>query len=262
MPEGHLIHRIARDHTRDFGGRVLHAESPQGRFAKEAKLINGLALTGVEAYGKHLCYRWTDGKNVHVHLGLYGKFRTFDMPAPPPQGAVRWRITGESKGFDLNGPNQCELISDDKWDAICARLGPDPLRSDGDGELAWERISKSAVPIGTLLLNQAVIAGVGNVYRSEVLFLLGIHPETSGRSIGRENFDRLWSELRRLLKIGMQYNRIIVADPADVGKTRGRMTRDERLLVYKRPRCGNCDREIVAWELGGRKAYACNGCQQ
>ncbi|MDG1895354.1 MAG: hypothetical protein P8J37_10630 [Fuerstiella sp.] len=95
------------------------------------------------------------------------------------------RVIGEKTAFDLNGPTACELLSGVKVKALRSRLGVDPLRQDADPDKAWERISGSRSPIGTLLMNQTIIAGVGNVYRSEVLHLLNIHSNTTGSGITR-----------------------------------------------------------------------------
>ena len=92
MPEGHTIHRLARDHRRDFVGQKLRVSSPQGRFTAEAKKLNGSVLNGVEAFGKHLFYEW-GRKVMHIHLGLYGKFRRHKLPVPEPRGAVRVRLS-------------------------------------------------------------------------------------------------------------------------------------------------------------------------
>ncbi len=261
MPEGHTIHRLARDQRKDFKGQKLKVSSPQGRFAAEAKQLSGRVLEAIEAHGKHLCYRWSGDHYLHIHLGLYGKFRRHASPPPEPRGQVRLRVVGKEQAFDLNGPNTCELLTRQEWSTIQNRLGPDPLRKDSDSEQAWQRIKRSRAAIGTLLLNQAVIAGVGNIYRSEVLHLLGIHPECPGQSLTREEFDTLWTTLVKLLEIGVKYNRIIVADPADVGRPRSRMNREERLLVYKKPHCGRCDEAIESWLLGSRKVFACPKCQ-
>ena len=72
MPEGHTIHRLARDHTRDLAGQPLAVSSPQGRATETAAALDGAAIERVEAYGKHLLYRWSSGDTLHVHLGLYG----------------------------------------------------------------------------------------------------------------------------------------------------------------------------------------------
>ncbi len=92
MPEGHTIHRLARDHDRDFASQKLQVSSPQGRFADGAKLLAGKKLKFVSAYGKHLCYEFTAGRLLHIHLGLYGKFRPHRVPPPEPRGAVRLRV--------------------------------------------------------------------------------------------------------------------------------------------------------------------------
>ncbi len=261
MPEGHTIHRLAQDHHRDFAGQRLRVSSPQGRFADGAKRLDGKQLQAVEAHGKHLCYVFNSRSRLHVHLGLYGKFRRHQKPAPPPVGAVRLRVVGDELAFDLNGPARCELITKAEWAQVQARLGPDPLRRDADPEQAWDRIHHSRQAIGKLLLDQSVMSGVGNVYRAEVLFLLGIHPARPGTEITRAEFDALWSKLVELLRIGVKYNRIIIADPATVGKTRSRMNRQERLLIYKHKECLKCDGPVTWWDLGARRAYACDRCQ-
>lgn len=262
MPEGHTIHRLARDHRDWFAGQKLTLLSPQGRFEEGAAKLSGRRLKDVEAHGKHLCYRWPGDRLLHIHLGLYGKFRVHPSPPPEPRGEVRLRLIGEERAFDLNGPNRCEVISAADWRALRDRLGADPLRDDADVEEAWRRIGSSRAAIGSLLLNQAVVAGVGNIYRSEVLFLLGMHPETPGRALEREEFDRMWQYLTDLMSIGMRYNRIIIATPERVGKPRGRMRRDERLLVYKREHCVDCGSKIRTWQLAARKVFACPKCQQ
>ena len=262
MPEGHTIHRVARDHQKRFAGEALSVSSPQGRFRAGARKLNDSRLERVEAYGKHLFYWWEGDQILHVHLGLYGKFRLHRAPPPQPRGAVRLRVVGADHAFDLNGPNACELITPTKRDAMAARLGADPLRKDADVERAWQRISRSRAAIGKLLLDQSVIAGVGNVYRAEALFVNKLNPEQAGNSLSRRDFDRLWSTLVEMLRIGVKYNRIITADPAAIGKPPSRLTRSERLLCYKKESCPRCRAAIRSWELGARTIYACPACQR
>jgi formamidopyrimidine-DNA glycosylase len=93
MPEGHTLHRLARQQTADLGGRVIRASSPQGRFVEGAARIDGRVLTRATAYGKHLFQHYAGLADVvHVHLGLYGKFVGGPQPAPEPRGALRLRL--------------------------------------------------------------------------------------------------------------------------------------------------------------------------
>jgi endonuclease-8 len=260
MPEGHTIHRLADDHNRDFAGQRLIVCSPQGRFASGAKTLNGRLLKSVDAHGKHLLYDW-DGRTLHVHLGLYGKFRRHKSPPPEPRGAVRLRVIGRQHCFDLNGPTACEIMTKADEQKLLSRLGVDPLRDDADPDKAWSRLHRTISPIGTVLMNQSIIAGVGNVYRSELLHLLNIHPERPANSLNRGEFDALWKLTVELLQIGKRYNRIIVADPADVGKSRSRMNSTERLLVYKKNFCSRCETPVESWKLAARTVFACPICQ-
>lgn len=260
MPEGHTIHRIARDHTKWFAGQSLAVLSPQGRFADQAKKLSGKKLISIEAFGKHLLYNWTDGLRMHIHLGLYGKYRIHKNPAPEPRGAVRIRAIGAERTFDLNGPNQCELISKTDYETLRGRIGQDPLRDDADPEKIWERIRKSRSTIGQLLLNQSLFAGIGNIYRTEILFLLSIHPERLGKEISREEFDAIWDCCVRLLQTGMKYNRIITVEHPVAALTR--LKRGQRFNIYKTPQCPRCNSDIYYWELGARTVYACEECQK
>lgn len=261
MPEGHTIHWIARKHRSLFVKQAMRLSSPQGRFKKEAKRLDRGVLQDVTAHGKHLFYHWTARKIVHIHLGLYGKFRIHRNPPPEPRGAVRVRMIGLTHSFDLNGPACCELIDAKQFCAIKDRLGQDPLSDDACPEKLWRRMNCSRAPIGTLLLNQSVIAGVGNIYRSEILFLLGIHPETPARELSREQFECLWELTVDLLKTGLKYNRIITVDRELFDKPLSRLNASERLYVYKRRSCRNCGSVIQDWLLGNRRIYACNKCQ-
>ena len=261
MPEGHTIHRISRDHNQYFAGQKVLVSSPQGRFQDEADSLCGHKMLDVEAHGKHLFYRWSRNRYVHIHLGLYGKFRLHKNPPPEPRGAVRIRLVGKEKSFDLNGPNRCELLDKAGYQKIRNRLGPDPLRDDAEPEIVWERIRKSRAAIGSLLLNQSVIAGVGNVYRAEILFLLGIHPERKGCDLTREEFDAVWELTAELLNIGVKYNRIITVDRSKAGKPLSRLKNRERLVCYKKQNCSQCQHPIRKWDLANRSMFACDQCQ-
>jgi len=269
MPEGHTVHRMAKDHAKAFAGQTILVSSPQGRFEKEARLLNKKMLVGVEAHGKHLFYQWANPKAkrpritvMHVHLGLYGKFRLHKNPPPEPRGAVRVRLIGDDHAIDLNGPTRCEILDKTQLQTLKNRLGQDPLRADADPNIAWQRIEKTKKALGSVLLDQSIIAGIGNIYRAEILFLLGIDPERPSRELKRSQFDELWQLTSDLLKIGLKYNRIITVPADQVSKPPSRLKRDERVLVYKKTKCGRCGTRIRKFDLGARTMYACRKCQK
>ena len=168
------------------------------------------AVHRASVWGKHLFHHYDGGPIVHVHLGLYGTFTEALVPMALPVGQVRMRVVGAEYGTDLRGPTACEVLDEAQVSAIVARLGPDPLRRDADPELAWERIVKSRKSIGALLMDQRVIAGIGNVYRSELLFRHHIDPYRPGRDISAAEFAEAWTDLVALMKVGVRRGKIVV----------------------------------------------------
>lgn len=267
MPEGHALHRLARLHQQRYAGAPVMMSSPQGRFAAEAALLTGRTMTSAEAYGKHLFHNYGPQGTVHVHLGLYGAFSEFELPEPDPVGQVRMRLIGRTHGTDLRGPNRCELLTSDEADAVKERLGPDPLRQDARPELAWERISRSRRSIATLLLDQSVIAGAGNVYRAEVLFRNGIAPMLPGRALDYSLWTNLWADLVQLMRDGVRTGRIDTVADEHLPEVTGRAPRQDRhggeVYVYRRSGqpCLVCATPVEQEVLAGRNLYWCPACQ-
>ncbi|MCZ7414222.1 MULTISPECIES: Fpg/Nei family DNA glycosylase [unclassified Streptomyces] len=272
MPEGHTIHRLAADYRDRFAGRAVRASSPQGTFARSAALLDGHPLRSADATGKHLFLGFGPGLGwVHVHLGLFGKV-FFGFPgdpagtAPPP--TVRLRLADEAAYADLRGPTRCELITDAEKAAVVARLGPDPLRADADPERAWARITRSRTAIATLLLDQKIVAGVGNVYRAEVLFRHGVHPYLPGRELTPALWRRLWDDLVGLMPEGVRTNRIDTVRPEHTPEAMGRPPRVDdhggEVYVYRRAAlpCHVCAAPVRTAELAGRNLFWCPGCQK
>ncbi len=259
MPEGHTIHRIARDHGRLLRGKPIQVTSPQGRFASDAARIDGATLERLEAYGKHLFYWWSTGDIGHVHLGLFGKFQIHSgTGAPAPRGAVRMRLATDDVTIDLAGPTLCSVESIEHRDAVVSRLGPDPLRRDADPNRAIERMARSNKAMGALLLDQAVMAGIGNVYRAEVLFAHGIHPERPGKHCSPAELDGVWQTATKMLRAGVKANRIVTVDRRDLDLPRNRpIPRAEATYVYKRDRCLKCGTAIGVVEVANRTCYYC-----
>ncbi len=256
MPEGHTLHRAALDQRPMLVGQHLDVSSPQGRFMEGAERLDGRICTGIEAYGKHLLYCF-DAEALHIHLGLFGVFKFQKCPAAEPKGAVRVRLMSKSHCVDINGPNCCEVLDMPARAALIGRIGPDVLRSDADPERAWVRISKSKAPIGLLLMDQSVISGIGNIYRSEILWRQKVSPVTPGNAISREIFDRLWADSVHLLKIGVKANSIITVD----GVKKARSRYGERVNIFNKPHCPACASQIRRLEMAGRRAFICDTCQ-
>jgi endonuclease VIII len=266
VPEGHTIHRIARDHGGLLTGRTIRVSSPQGRFARDAAHVDRASLERIQAYGKHLFYEWSTGEVGHVHLGLFGKFRVQETDrSPEPIGEVRMRLQIEPDAsrdryltIDLSGPTACSIDPPSVRREILARLGPDPIRRGSKPDRMVEKISRSSRGIGDLLMDQSVVAGIGNVYRAEALFVAGIHPLRRGADCDPAELDALWAIAQGMLRQGVADGRIVTVDRAELGiGPRTRIPRGEATYAYKRDRCLRCGDEIRRIEIAHRTCYFC-----
>ena len=272
MPEGHTLRRLADDLTAAFAGRSVGVSSPQGRFAAEASVLDGTELVAAESAGKHLFVELAGERVIHVHLGLIGGFRIGTGPAPAPVGQVRLRLTATGDGrdpayADLRGATRCALVTPAQREAVISRLGPDPLRPDADPGRAWARIGRSARPVGDLLMDQEVVAGVGNVYRAEVLFRHRIHPLRPGRTLRRGQFQAMWDDLVALMAEGVVVNRIDTVREEHTPEAMGRDPRRDdhggEVYVYRRngQPCHVCGSTVRTEVLAGRNVFWCPRCQ-
>ena len=220
-------------------------------------MIDGEQLVRSEAWGKYLFVQLTGGQILHVHLGLIGKFRPVLDIDVAPRDTIRLRLANDGGCWDLTGPTRCELVTPAERRTIVAQLGPDPLRRTPDAEAVRHSLARSNKPIGAVLLDQRVIAGIGNVYRAEILFVCGIRPTRAASALDPHEVDQLWTETVRLMRIGLKMGAIVTTDPAEIGRSRGRMRNDDRLYVYHREHCRRCGTELVTVEIGGRPISYC-----
>ncbi len=332
MPEGHSVHRIARQFARNFVGRPVSASSPQGRFAEGAAVLDGREMLQAKAVGKQMFLEFEGDMWLRVHLGLYGAWdfsgeilvdptiasangrmgqtnqrgTDIDQPIfdeagenslssigaprrarvhvrmseqtsglgdegdqwpPPVVGQVRVRLLTEITCADLRGPTACALQTPDEMLATIAKLGPDPLVGDpAEGEERFVTVvRRKATPIALLLMDQAVVSGIGNVYRAEMLYRARLNPHTPGRDVPEEIVRELWRDWVRLLAVGVDTGQMMTMDDLSDDEYRAAMaSRDDRHWVYHRAGlpCRVCGTEIALEDIGARKLYWCPSCQR
>jgi len=288
MPEGHTTHALATRLNHAFAGSPVGVSSPQGKFAGGAGWLDGLALVDASAWGKHLFVEFERERWLNVHLGLIGKFSVTPRLAGqsgrqvPVVGQVRLRLLNAAWVGDLRGPTVCAVVDAGKVDQIQARLGPDPLRPDADPDLALGRISRSARPIAELLMDQGVLAGVGNVYRCEVLFRHRVDPFRPGREIRPATWQAIWDDLVALMPLGVAFGQVLtmedqvtealaeVADGSAAAHTEvvtGAGPGDHferRFYLYRRTGepCRVCGSRVRTQLVAGRNLFWCGRCQR
>jgi endonuclease-8 len=171
---------------------------------------------------------------------------------------------------DLRGPNLCAVVTPEQVQAVTSRLGPDPLRPDADPELAWRKVSRSGRTIAELLMDQAVVAGVGNVYRCEVLFRQRVDPFRPGREVRRRTWDAVWADLVDLMPLGVATGRIVtvaeqvVQVKADLARGELDPLEQRTSFVYRRAGepCRVCGSRVRTRVVAGRNLFWCGRCQR
>ena len=205
-----------------------------------------------------------DGRRLSSAEGAY---RNLSDPFPPePVGAVRLRLFTDTTCADLRGPTACDLLAPDEVAAVIAKLGPDPAR---DSSKAAETrfvatVTAKPTPIGQLLMDQSVVAGIGNVYRAEMLFRAGIDPYRPGRLVTTDEARALWRDWVKLLAVGIETGQMMTRDGLRGKAWRDAMAhRDDRHWVYKREGlpCRRCGTAIRLDVMATRKLYWCPQCQ-
>lgn len=264
MPEGHSIRHLANLSDKAFKNKKVTATSPQGRFAEEAAVINQKEMTGAGAHGKHLFLRFGDEHVVHVHLGLYGWLHFHKGQAGRAKDTTRLRLEVEDFYADLIAPTACELLLPDGVEKILHRLGPDPIHEQANPEQAWNKIKKSSKSIAALLMDQSVIAGIGNVYRAELLFRSNTSPFIPGSQINKEKFESIWKDSVELLKLGAVDGKIRTVKTEHMSDEEIKVHGcSQNSYVYKQTggSCRICG-DIVKQEThAGRELYWCPTCQ-
>ena len=276
MPEGHVIHRLADEFTRIFGTQRLHITSPQGRFATEAALVDGSRLERAEAFGKHLFLHFdaaSDEHIVYIHLGLIGHLRFEDRENV--WGQIRLRIealaddstSSHHLAANLRGPQWCRLITDEEYAIAVGKIGEDPIRDDADPKQVWTKVQRSKRSIGSLLMDQKLFAGVGNIYRAEVLFRHQQSPFTPGNAIDRSVFFAMWEDLVALMRQGVVDGEINTVRDEHTPEVMHRPARDDEhggeVYVYRRAGddCYVCGSDIAMKAYEGRNLFWCPTCQ-
>lgn len=267
MPEGHTVHRVAAQINQYFAGKKPTLDSPQGRFARESALLSGRKLLQADAFGKQLLVDYGNLGLIRVHLGIYGKWQ-FKRVQPganglTPIGQVRLRLLAEDRLAELRGPTVCELITREQSELLLARLGPDPLRADLDGSQEQrfvDRVVRSNLGIARLLMDQSVIAGVGNVYRAELLFRAQLNPDVPGKQLPQELLRTIWRDAVQLLAAGRKTGVMVTRDDL-LGKV---VPVADRNFVYRRAGegCRVCGSKVQMRLEVGRKLYWCATCQR
>jgi endonuclease-8 len=185
------------------------------------------------------------------------------MPYPEVKGILRMRWSTATDWLELRGPTDCSVYTDEQWQAVEDRLGADPLAPDADPSAAFAYVAKAKTSIGALLMDQTIFAGIGNIYRAELLYRAKQSPFTPGKDVPQKTLKAIWRDAVKLMPDGMVDRRIVTTRANDRPHPRGKAQRDEVHYVYRRhgKPCFVCGTTIRRVDMAGRTLYWCPTCQ-
>lgn len=268
MPEGHISHRNAERFTAALAGRALtrvEAPEPRLRAQRLPERLAGDRITGAEAVGKHHLLRFASGRVLHSHLMMSGVWRLGRSTRPPAPGGLFLALWTEDHVASLYRCPQVRLLEPvDPLPRGVTTTGPDLLDHAVDPGAAAAAALARLEPtreVGDALMDQRVVAGIGNVYKSETCFLAGIDPWRGVGTLSPDEAHSLGATAARLLADGVR----------DAGAIRtyrppgGRPFSRERTWVYNRRGrpCRRCGTPVRSRGQGdaNRTTYWCPACQ-
>ena len=265
VPEGDTIHRMAASLRPRLLGRAVRRLYLRERGDVPEAL--GREVRSVEARGKHLLIGLEGELNLRVHQGMNGRMRHYAASAAPAGGALPLLIATAQDAFAFPRASQVELFRGKPERSLAlARLGPDLLSEAVDLEAVVARASAPrnfGREVGEVLLDQRVAAGIGNVYKSEALFLCEQSPFVPIGSMDRQALQRLDTKAATLMRANIARDRRVTVKLAEL---RDRPAAPPELWVYRRggEPCLKCGTPIAMRRQGeaARSTYFCPRCQK
>ena len=248
------------------------------------KALQGRTVQGIDRLGKYLLLRLDDGNSFVIHLGMTGQLFSAMATSPrllsatarsslPPEEQLRFKPDPHTHmvfSFDDEGPDvyfrdvrkfgKLFLLAQDEVHPRLERLGLDALEVTGEHLFSSSR--KRKTPIKALLLDQAVVAGVGNIYADEALFLSGVRPGRRAARITRAESKRLSDAIRQVLQRSIETGGSSISDYVAPDGQDGAYQDERHVYARKGEPCKRCGAAIVRRVVAQRSAHYCPQCQK
>lgn len=228
------------------------------------EMIRGRAILGVNRRGKFLLFDLSGGYRLVVHLRMSGQlvYETAAGPLPRHTHLVFHLDRGRLRLTDLRQFGRVWLVPAAAVQVKeLGKLGPEPLSSAFTEEYFLARLQKSRRRIKALLLDQEVVAGIGNIYADEALYVAGVHPARRASDLSVREGKALYRAIQNVLQEGIAHRGTSIRDYVDAGGEEG--SHQHFLKVHNRAgrSCPECGTKIEKVKLGGRGTYFCPRCQ-
>ena len=275
MPELPEVETIRAQLAERITGRTIRSmEIADAKFAEPAEpgeliaAVRGRRIADVARRGKYLVWELDDGTALALHLRMTGRLHW--RPGPPADEPRFLRASfalddGATMTFaDMRRFGRAWVLPSDPAEREAywrGRLGPEPLARSFTGRDFAEAIAGRTGPIKAVILNQAVVAGVGNMYADEALFQARIHPERPASSLSEDEARALHRAIRDRLRVAIAHGGASIDDYRDGLGNRGQMQEQLRVHLHAGEPCPRCGTTIAKTRVAQRGTYLCSSCQ-
>jgi formamidopyrimidine-DNA glycosylase len=240
--------------------QVLEETTPQ----ELNRHLLGQPMTQVSRRGKYILIRFANGCTLTTHLRMTGRYLLFDTPRPPdPYTKLCFNLSQHKQlqYQDKRSLGKIRLYRPGERPAVLEALGVEPLENEFTLNYLSQRLRRHKKQIKPLLLEQKLIAGIGNIYASEILFAARISPLRRADELNRAEIKRLHQAVRRILSLAIASQGTHISDYVNAEGKPGNFA--EMLKVYGRggEECGRCGDTVLRIVQQQRSSYYCPGCQ-
>jgi len=225
--------------------------------------IQGCTVEAIHRRAKYLVFSLSQGETLIVHLKMSGHLAVVDknIPADKHVHTIFELDNGQELRFrDTRKFGRVYLVNDP--DQILGKLGPEPLEANFTPEVLQERLNGRTRAIKPLLLDQQLIAGVGNIYADEALFYARLRPTRPANTLSQHEFKALHGAIQKVLQLGIEREGASINLYVKPDGSKGDM--QNAVAVFRRTGdpCYECGRPIERIVLGGRSTHFCSHCQK
>jgi formamidopyrimidine-DNA glycosylase len=226
--------------------------------------IAGQRIVSVGRRAKFLVLGMASGDSLLIHLRMTGRLsiEPGGDSAPEDPYVRAWLDLADGRRLIFSDPRKFGRIwLVDDASSVLGGLGPEPLGPDFTPEILAERLRRRRVAIKSLLLNQTVVAGLGNIYADESLFLAGIHPLRPAANLTGDEIQRLWAAIRQVLGEAVSERGTTLRDYRPPNGGKGHYQEVRRVYGLAQQPCPRCGNLIERRVISQRSAHYCPRCQ-
>lgn len=227
--------------------------------------LEGRAFTGCRRRARYAVADLDDGRMLVFHFGMTGTVRVEDCASQRRKHDHAVLTLDDGTELRFNDPRrfgslEVQRRGKDGWPESLASIGVEPLSKDFTGEILHAASRGRKKSVKELIMDNALVTGIGNIYAAETLFACGIRPQRPASRLTRSECDAIVREAKRILKLAIKWGGTTVHDFRSVDGSEGKFV--QKLKIYAQKQCPVCGTAVAKVTLGGRTSWYCPKCQK